>query len=71
MFPVATWISPAEPAFVAFGAVVGGLCGRGAAIALRYDADKTMRITVDGGQLGGAIALAAYVLANLVEASLG
>jgi hypothetical protein len=67
--PIADWIGPAQPGFVAFAAVVGGLLGRFAAIVLRYDEDKTMRITVDGGQLGAAIALVVYVFANLVEAS--
>lgn len=69
MPPIADWIGPAQPGFVAFAAVVGGLLGRFVAIVLRYDADKTMRIAVDGGQLGAAIALVAYVFANLVEAS--
>ena len=69
VLPIANWIGPAQPGFVPIGAVVGGLVGRAVAMVLRYDADKTMRTTVDGGQVGAAIALAVYVLANVVEAS--
>jgi len=68
---VATWPSPFEPNFVAYGAALGGFIGRLLATALRYDADKKMRMTVDGSYYGTGIALAVYLLANLGEVSLG
>lgn len=71
VLPLADWIGPSEPGFVAFGALVGGVCGRLIARRRRYNADKTMRVTTDGGQLGAAISLVAYLLVNLVEASFG
>jgi len=71
VLPLAGWVSPNEPGFVPFGVIVGGLLGRVVAWRLRYDADKTVRTVVDGGQLGAAIALAVYVLVNLVETSFG
>lgn len=71
MLPIADWIGPSKPGFVAFGALVGGLCGHVIARRRRYSADKTMRVTTGGGQLGVAISLTAYVVANLVETIFG
>ena len=71
MPPIAVWISPAEPGFVAFGAIVGGLFGHFVVARFSYDADNKMRIAVDGSYWGAGIALAVYVFINLVETSLG
>jgi hypothetical protein len=69
--PIATWIGPSDPGFVAFGALVGGLYGHIIARSRRYNADKTIRATAGGGELGVAISLTAYVVANLVETIFG
>ena len=69
--PIAVWISPAEPGFVAFGAIVGGLFGHFVLTRFSYDEDNKMQIAVDGSYCGAGIALAVYVLVNLVETSLG
>jgi hypothetical protein len=58
----------ASPNILAIGALIGGFVGRAVASRRRYDADKMMHATAHGSYRGLGVALACYVLANLVEA---
>lgn len=69
MVPVAVLPSPSEPTFIAVGAVLGGFLGDSIARVLRYDADNSMRMAMNGSYYGTGLALAAYLVANVLEAS--
>lgn len=66
VLPTGSLPNPSDPTFIAIGAVIGGFVGR---LRCRYDADNKMQATADGSFLGTGVALACYLLANLVEVS--
>jgi hypothetical protein len=66
MLPMASLPHPADPMFISLGATLGGWVGRATAKRLRYDADKTMLWTVEGGYFGTAVALCVYLAGNFV-----
>ena len=68
MVPAAALPSPLDPAFIALGAALGAFFGHSIARALRYDADNRMQVTMDGSYYGTALALATYLVANVIEA---
>lgn len=68
VLPIGSLPIPASPNILAVGALIGGFVGRAIASRRGYDADKMMQATAYGSYRGLGIALACYVLANLVEA---
>jgi uncharacterized membrane protein (UPF0136 family) len=62
--------SPSEPTFIAVGGVVGGFLGDSIARILGYNADNSMRTTLNGSYYGTGFSLAAYLVANVLELGL-
>ena len=69
VFPIGSLPDLANPNLLAIGALIGGFVGRMVASRRRYDVDKMMQATAAGSYRGIGVALACYLLANLVEAS--
>jgi len=68
MVPSAVLPNPTEPGLIGFGAALGAVLGRTVAWVLGYDEDKYIRWAVDGSYCGTGIALAIYLIVNLLEA---
>ncbi len=70
MVPSAGLPNFAEPDLIGFGAVLGAALARTVAWLLGYDDDKGIRWAVNGGYCGTVVALAVYLIVNLLEVGL-
>lgn len=71
MFSLASLPNPAEPAFIAFGGVMGTLVGGAIARFGCYDSDNKMHWTVEGSYYGTALSACIYVAAKVLGVVFG